>query len=271
MLDTNADRRTVLKTLGTGAAGVLATGRASATSTSASASTSTSTFRDDVDAVRQATERYRSVGTALEDGFKPGGPYVPGMGWHWVNPARIGRAVQNGLDLESPQILVYSDTNPGSPEGHLVLGAVEWAIPVGARGLTEDNQPDLFTDATDGPEEHWHVHHSRRHVFSTGDGGTDGTGELSVRQLLQRGRWAEVPPDEPVEPGDSVTADWGLTGETDTRTVDIAGDPHPDLLTLHAWVHLRNRSHVLAPFNPNQRYVHLLPDVIMSDRTAKPG
>lgn len=254
-------RRTAVKTLGAGVAGVLTMGRASAASP----------LERDLETVRKATESYRSVAAALEDGFQPGGPYVPGMGWHWVNPKRIGQAVQNGFSLESPQLLVYSDTNPGSPDGHLVLGAVEWAIPVGARGLTEDNQPDLFDDATGRAEEHWHVHHSRRHVFSTGDDSVDDPGNLSVRQLLQRGRWAEVHPDAAVEPGDDVSADWGLTGSTETRTVDMAPEPHPDLLTLHAWVHLRNREHVLAPFNPNQEYVHVLPDAIMSSRTAKPG
>lgn len=257
----NVDRRTLLKTLGAGAAGVLATGRASAASSLA----------QELETVRQATANYRTVVDALDAGFQPGGPYVPGMGWHWVNPKRIGQAVQNGLRLDSPQILVYSDTNAGSPDGHLVLGAVEWAIPVGARGFTEDNQPDLFTDGTGAAEEHWHVHHSRRHVFASGSDGVDDPSTLSVRQLLQRGRWAELEPDATVEPGDDVTADWGLTGSTETRTVDMAPEPHPDLLTLHAWVHLRNREHVLAPFNPNQEYVHMLPDAIMSDRTAKPG
>jgi len=260
MYDTNLDRRTVLKTLGVGVAGVLTMGRASATST----------LQADLDTVREATATYRTVGAALEDGFQPGGPYVPGMGWHWVNPQRIGQAVQNGLSLENPQLLVYSDTNPASPDGHLVLGAVEWAIPAGARGFTEDNQPDLFSDAG-GHGEHWHVHHSRRHVFSSGDDSVDDPQDMTVRQLLQRGRWAEVPADMAVEPGDDVTADWGLTGTENTATVDMALDPHPDLLTLHAWVHLDNRHHALAPVNPNQQYVHMLPDAVMSDRTAKPG
>lgn len=205
MYEKHFDRRTVLRTLGAGVAGVLATGQARAAPS----------FDSELETVRQATEKYRTVGA--------------------------------------------------------VLGAVEWAIPVGARGYDEGNQPDLFGDVPGEGEEHWHVHHSRRHVFATPDGGVTDPQELSVGQLLQRGRWAETPPDVPVEPGDDATADWGLTGTNETRTVDLAPDPHPDLLTLHAWVHLLNRHHPLAPFNPNQEYVHMLPDAIMSDRTAKPG
>lgn len=250
-------RRTAIKALGAGALGLLATGQARAQTP----------FQDELDAVRAATEKYRTVGAALEAGFQPGGPYVPGMGWHWMHPERIQKAAQNGPSREQPQLLVYADTNPGSADGHLVLGAVEWALPVGAQGYTEDNQPDLFS--TD--HEHWHVHHSRRHLFASGDGQQTNPESLSVAQLLQRGRWAEVPPDMEVQPGDEVTADWGFTGATTTRTVDLAPDPHPDLLTLHAWVHLQNRDHVLSAFNKNLMYVEMLPSAIMSERTAKPG
>lgn len=260
MTPTRQTRRTVLKALGASAVGVLATGQA----------TATAQFEDDIATVRQATERYRDVQTALADGFQPGGPYVPGMGWHWVHPGRVQAAAENGLSLEEPQLLVYSDTDPGSADGHLVLGAVEWGIPVGAQGFTEENPPDLFSDEEADAEEHWHVHHSRRHVFASGDGSVTDPGSLSVATMLQHGKWGEVPPDQEVQPGDEVTADWGLTGTESTKTVDLAAEPHPDLLTLHAWVHLLNRDHVLAETNKNQAYVHMLPNEMMSDRTAKP-
>lgn len=261
MTPTRQTRRTVLKALGAAAAGVLVTGRASGATP----------FQEELDTARTATEQYRTVEAALEAGFQPGGPYVPGMGWHWLNPERIQAVAENGPSLEEPQLLVYGDTDPGSADGHLVLGAVEWGIPVGAGGYTAESPPDLFSDEEANVEEHWHTHHAARHVFTTGDGSVTDPSTLTVGDLLQRGRWAEVPPEVSVEPGDDVTADWGLTGSEETRTVDLAPDPHPDLLTLHAWVHLRNRDHVLHGTNDNLAYVEMLPNEVMPARNAKPG
>lgn len=53
--------------------------------------------------------------------------------------------------------------------------------------------------------------------------------------------------------------------------VDLALPAYPDLLTLHAWVHLPNPDGVFTPANPNIRYVEMLPDGIMSDWTPEPG
>lgn len=261
MLPSRPQRRTVLKTLGAGVVGLLGAGQA----------TAATPFQDELATVRRASEQYRSIGAALEAGFQPGGPYVPGMGWHWINPDRVGAAARNGLSLEEPQVLVYADTDPDSADGHLVLGAVEWGIPVGAQGYTEQTPPDLFSDENVHAHEHWHTHHAARHVFASGDGSVTDPGSLSVAQLLQRGRWAELPPDHAAQPGDVVTADWGLTGTTESKTVDIAPPAHPDLLTLHAWVFLKNRRHPLHPTNANLGYVEMLPSRVMSDRTAKPG
>jgi hypothetical protein len=261
MSHSHRSRRTVLKALATGVAGGIATGSASAQTA----------FEDELATVEAATERYRDVRAALEDGFQPGGPYVPRMGWHWLHPERVRAAAENGPSLEEPQVLVYADTDPGSPDGHLVLAAAEWGVPAGAQGYTEENPPDLFSDDGADAEEHWHVHPSASHLFASGDGQVTDPQSLSVAQLIQRGQWTEVPPDRDVQPGDEVTADWGLTGTTETRTVDMVPEPHPDLLTLHAWVHLPNREHPLAETNPNLAYVRMLPSGTMSDHTAKSG
>lgn len=259
MLDQQRSRRTVLKTLGAGA--VLLSG--------ASTASGATPLDEELDRVREATSQYRDFRVAIEDGFNPGGPYVPGQGWHWVNPSRIQNAARNGLSLEEPQVLTYADTDPDSPEGHLTLVAAEWAVPVGAQGYTEENPPDLFSDEGTAAEEHWHAHHSRRHLFANGDGERTDPSSLPLSELLQRGRWTEVDPSMDVSPGDRVEADWGLTGSTSTRTVDMAPEPHPELLTLHAWVHLDNRSHPLAESNPNLEYIQMLPNDVMPDSNAK--
>lgn len=58
-----------------------------------------------VDALRRAraaTEKYLDVRIAEADGFRPIGPYVPGMGIHYVNPR-----VAPVFDVERPPILLY--------------------------------------------------------------------------------------------------------------------------------------------------------------------
>jgi hypothetical protein len=146
---------------------------------------------------------------------------------------------------------------------------VEWAVPLGPQGFTGENQPDRFSDA-DGLEEHWDVHSRPRHVFASDDDAVTDPGSPSVAQMLQRGRWAEVPAEAAVEPSDEVTADWGLTVTESTATVDMAPEPHPDLFTLLAWLDLTNRDHVLSPTNANQADVHGIPNDLMSDRAAEP-
>lgn len=150
--------------------------------------------------------------SALQDGFRPGGPYVPGMGWHWMHHERLHAAAEDGPRLEEPPILVYADTDTASADDHLCLAGVEWGVPVGAQGYTEENPPDLFSDEGADAEEHWHVHESFQHLFASGDAERTDPQSLSVAQLMQRGRWAEAPPDRGVQPGDEVTADGGSPG-----------------------------------------------------------
>jgi hypothetical protein len=50
-----------------------------------------------------ATERYRDVRAARDDGYKPIGPYVNGMGYHYVK----GRRPDAQFDIDHPPILLY--------------------------------------------------------------------------------------------------------------------------------------------------------------------
>lgn len=229
------------------------------------------------------------MGAALADGFQPLGPYVPGMGWHFLNEANVGAAMEDGLAIERPQLLVYADTGD-----HVALVSAEYALPLdNPHGYSADDPPDLFSDEGADAEEHWHVLPGAQPLFATGDGEAVDSASLTPHDLLTRGRWAALPAgggddghddhdhdhghddghgdDAAVEPGDEVTADWGITGTEETRVVDLAPPAYPDLLTLHAWVHLPNPGGVFTPANPNVGYVEMLPDGIMSERTAKPG
>jgi len=52
---------------------------------------------------QRATEKYQDVRAAEADGYRVFGPYVPGMGFHYVN-TQLSRA---GFDAERPPILLY--------------------------------------------------------------------------------------------------------------------------------------------------------------------
>lgn len=140
------DRRTVLKTLGTGVAGSMALGGCLGGGQSA--------LEKELDDVRSATSEFTDPAAAYDAGYVvPGengplpledvveqGHAVCGMGYHFVNRERMG-----STEPTEPAVLVY-----GVDGGDLVLGAVEWVVPKEA-GF-QDNPPDLFEE-DDGEEE----------------------------------------------------------------------------------------------------------------------
>ena len=125
-------RRPFLKTVGVGLAGTaLFTGSAAATSSS-------DQFAHELNEVRAATRKYRDVAQAREDGYATlVSPYVPNMGFHFVNPAYIAQDANGPFNLEQPPILVYYTTGnyevgPGAThdpdrDSDLRLGGVEFA------------------------------------------------------------------------------------------------------------------------------------------------
>lgn len=198
--------------------------------------------------VEEATKRYRDMEKALQDGYQIMGPYVPGMGWHFINPDRAQRAAEQGPNLVRPSALTYN------LDGE--LGSVEYLVPA-------DVQPDLFNDEDADrdlkvtEDEGWHVHGKAQHVFSNGNGEFD-EDEFSRNELLNPDHWVELsdeekqfPPMEPgLEPGDTLTADWNTDGTATERVVDMV-ETHPSQNTFHAWVHYENPAGVFAGFNPD--------------------
>lgn len=121
-----------------------------------------------LNAVRQATKKYRDIETARADGYVAISPYVPGMGFHFAKLDEDGNPAPFGTELENPGVLVYytnGSYNPDPFEEHdpahdddLILGAVEYLVP----GDQEDDPPNIFNDE-DSPrnlkvteEEGWH-------------------------------------------------------------------------------------------------------------------
>lgn len=201
-----------------------------------------SKLEDQLETVRDATEPYTDPRAALRDGFRAGGPYVPGMGWHFQHPERGKEAVENGFDIEKPNLLTYVQGEDG-----LQLGAVEWGGPVGA----VPENPDLFAD--DGSET-WHVHEAATHVFALPDDERTNPANVAFDEWVTNDHWAEFrPPDPDLSAGDTVSLNWGSLqakqGERTERVVDVAAT-HPDLNTLHAWIHTENPEGVFHPANP---------------------
>lgn len=230
-------RRRALKTLGAGLA--------ASTAGCLGSITGGGKFQQQLKTVEEATKKYADPKKAISDGYKVMGPYVPGMGWHFNHPKWTKEAAKNGPSLEKPNLLTYVKTSDG-----LKLGSVEWGIPTKA---APDNL-DLFADENADATEKWHPHKSATHVFAVPDGEQTKPSNVSPKQWMTNDHWSEFrPPDNELKPGDTASLNWGSLkgkeGEKSERTVDLA-ITHPDLTTLHAWIHQENPKGVFAPVNP---------------------
>jgi hypothetical protein len=81
---------------------------------------------------QSATEKYQDVRVAEADGYRVFGPYVAGMGFHYVN-TRLARV---GFDAEHPPILLYEKDDDAASGLRLV--GVSYTLPVHAG---DDEQP----------------------------------------------------------------------------------------------------------------------------------
>lgn len=128
-------RRTVLKTIGAGVVGGVAL--------SGTGAAHGDGLKRELAEVRSATAAYADTQNAMDAGYVPGKESVCGMGFHWPNPDRLDMK----LNKAEPEFLAYGEDD----DGDLVLGAVEYAVPVS--GEFAESPPDLFDNAD--PE--WHI------------------------------------------------------------------------------------------------------------------
>ena len=180
-------RRTLLRNLG-GITGASLVGTVPAAASRCDKSEQP--FDQQLQKVEEATKRYRDMEKALQDGYQIMGPYVPAMGWHFINPERAKRAAKEGPNLVQPSALTYN------LDGE--LGSVEYLVP-------EDVQPDLFNDEDADRDlkvseaDGWHVHHEAQHVFSNGNEQYD-DGEPCRKELLNPANWVELSDHNPQFP-----------------------------------------------------------------------
>ena len=100
-------------------------------------------WEQEVNQVKAATAQYQDFDKADSEGFIDVSGYVPQMGHHYLNPARV----DDKFELEKPEILLYApDAN-----GNMEFIGVEYSI------LVDDpnnpgNPPEGFT----GDQDQWH-------------------------------------------------------------------------------------------------------------------
>lgn len=102
--------------------------------------TGTDTITAFVQTVRNAAAKYRDRADAVRAGYRRIGPDFPGMGEHWIQPARL---VSGRFRADSPPILTYVTI-----AGQVVLAGAAFALPLAAG----ETPPDFPSTA------HWHDH-----------------------------------------------------------------------------------------------------------------
>ena len=100
--------------------------------------------REQLERVRDATERFHSIKNVMAAGYSlvPGldncfdNPPVGGMGFHYINVSLL----DNVVDPLKPEAMVYA---PGR-NGRLNLGAVEYIVPIAGWDAVHTQPPTLF-------------------------------------------------------------------------------------------------------------------------------
>jgi hypothetical protein len=101
--------------------------------------------------VRRATSSYHDVVKAEDDGYEQASPFVPGMGYHYVN----GALVDDNVNPTQPEALVYVDNLVNDDARRLV--AVEYVIPDPNEDMSESKLDNKFPGA-DGDKWHYDPH-----------------------------------------------------------------------------------------------------------------
>ena len=100
---------------------------------------------DQLDVVREATEKYTDIEEALADGYVQSTEEVANMGAHFVQPWRM---LDGKFDPKRPEILLYTSDE----EDNWTLVGTSFVLPLNVVG---PDHPDAFA----GPLDNWHVHY----------------------------------------------------------------------------------------------------------------
>ena len=100
---------------------------------------------DQLDTVRDATEKYVDIEQAFADGYVQSTEEVANMGAHFVQPWRM---MDGKFDPERPEILLYTSDE----QGDWNLVGTSFVLPLNVVG---PDHPEAFV----GPLDNWHVHY----------------------------------------------------------------------------------------------------------------
>ncbi|MDO1502422.1 hypothetical protein Q2T40_19985 [Winogradskyella maritima] len=115
------------------------------------------TWQEQVDLLSQKMRRFHNFKVAQAQGYTqligpPPNMYVPNMGYHYLNPAKI-----NGeFNLLEPEILVYHRDE----DGNMIFGAAEYFVPIAEWGMTPPFECEVevrtpLPDSFIGDEDEW--------------------------------------------------------------------------------------------------------------------
>jgi hypothetical protein len=93
------------------------------------------------------TKRFPTVKDAEAAGYRRAGPFLPGLGTHYVGGRTNRTGTLTDADISQPSTIVYDGTAPDSP----IAGFMYVSVSMGGAGAA---QPEGFA----GPNDHWHYH-----------------------------------------------------------------------------------------------------------------
>jgi hypothetical protein len=104
------------------------------------------------DMLRQLTltldviKKYPTVKDAEAAGYRRAGPFLPGLGTHYVGGTTNRNGTLTDNDILHPSTIIYDGTAPESP----IAGFMYISVAMGSSA----NEPEGFA----GPNDHWHFH-----------------------------------------------------------------------------------------------------------------
>jgi hypothetical protein len=102
--------------------------------------------------------KYPTVKDAEAAGYRRAGPFLPGLGTHYVSNRTNPSGAFSEQDILNPSTIIYDGNTPDSP----VAGLMYMSVAMGTSG----REPEGFA----GPNDHWHYHVGI--CLTSGAGGT---------------------------------------------------------------------------------------------------
>ncbi len=91
-------------------------------------------------------KKFPTVKEAEAAGYRRAGPFIPGLGTHYVGPRMNRTGTMTDADILNPSTIIYDGLKPDSPIAGFMYISVSMAA--------ASKEPEGFA----GPNDHWHFH-----------------------------------------------------------------------------------------------------------------